>query len=119
MKGKRNEAGIATTKAKLYGLFEAGRMAHQFRYFLNAEGPPGPADGEHAVPLNAQVVTDLATTKAELIKMGHQQKRLRRPEMLEKTAWESLVQRGKSNNIISSKNSMTNKSNSTAILNLL
>lgn len=56
----------------LYGLFEAGRMAHQFRHFLNAEGPPGPADGEHADPLNAQVVIYLATAKAELIRMGHQ-----------------------------------------------
>lgn len=56
--GKRNEAEIATTKTMLYGLFETGSMAHQFKHFLDAEGPPGPGD---AVPLNAQAVTDLAT----------------------------------------------------------
>lgn len=61
MKGKSSEAGIATTKTTLHGLFETGRMAHQFRHFLDAEGPPGPADGKDAVPLNAQVVTDLGT----------------------------------------------------------
>lgn len=39
--------------------------------------------------------------------------------MLEKTAWESLVYRGKSNNIVSFKNVETNKINKTALLNLL
>lgn len=58
MKRKRNEAEIAITKAMLYGLFETGRMAHQFKHFLDAEGPQGPAD---AVLLHAQAVTDLAT----------------------------------------------------------
>lgn len=58
MKWKRNEAEIATTKTMLYRLFETGRMAHQFKHFLDAEGPPGPANAE---PLNAPAVTDLAT----------------------------------------------------------
>lgn len=71
-RGRGMRLELPPPKPSCMGLYEAGRMAHQFRYFLNAEGPPGPADGEHAVPLNAQVVTDLATTKAELIKMGHQ-----------------------------------------------
>lgn len=59
MKGKRNESEIATTQTMLYVLFETGRIAHQFKHFSDAEGPPGPADAIH---LNAQAVRDLATT---------------------------------------------------------
>lgn len=59
MKGKKSESEIATTQTMLYGLFETGRIAHQFKHFSDAERLPGPAD---AVPLNAQEVTDLATT---------------------------------------------------------